>query len=88
MTGKEFKACENHYEYLIRMKRLPELTKGGCAITEQDINSNWTEVMAHPQSRWHNLIDSIWDDLRCFNKASSGCAMCPSRDFDILHPYF
>jgi hypothetical protein len=63
MTGKHFKNCENHYDHLIRHKRLPELTKGGRVVTAQAITSKRTNVAIHQQSRWHNLIDSVWEDL-------------------------
>jgi hypothetical protein len=88
MTGKKFKVCENNYDCLIRIKRLPEMTKGGCVITAHIITSKRTEATAHQQLRWHNLIDSVWDDLRSLNKASSGCAIFYSEDFDMLHLYF
>jgi hypothetical protein len=47
MTGKQFKNCENHYDYLIKQKRLPELTKGGRVMTAQAITSKRTEVTIH-----------------------------------------
>jgi hypothetical protein len=88
MTGKHFKNCENHYDSLIRQKRLPEHTKGGRVVTAQAITSNRTEVTIHQQSRWHNLIDSVWEDLRRLNKNADGCELYPFVDFDMLHPYF
>jgi hypothetical protein len=88
MTGKKIKNCENHYDYLIRQKRLPGLTEGGRIVTAQEITSKRTEVTTHHKSRWHNLIDSVWEDLLRLNKNADGCELYPSEDFDMLHPYF
>jgi hypothetical protein len=79
MIGKHFNDCENHYDYLIRQKILPKLTKGGCVVTAQAIMSKRTEVTIHQQSRWHNLIDSVWEDLRRLNKNADGCQLYPSE---------
>jgi hypothetical protein len=88
MTGKQFKNCENHYDYLIRQKILPELTKGGCVVTAQTITSKRTKVTIHQKYRWHNLIESVWEDLQRLNKNADGCELYPSEYFDMLHPYF
>jgi hypothetical protein len=45
-------------------------------------------VTIHHQYRWHNLIDSVWEDLRRLNKNADGCELYPSEDFYMLHPYF
>jgi hypothetical protein len=83
MTGKHIKNCENHYDYLIRQKRLPGLTKDGRVVTAQAITSKRTEVTIHQQSRWHNLMDSVWEDIQRLNKNADGCELYRSEDFDI-----
>ncbi len=50
-----FKAVENHFNYLIRSKKLPQLKNNGRVVTEQATTTNQTAVMTEKLLRTHAL---------------------------------
>ena len=72
--------AENHFDYLIRTKRLRWLKKGGRVVTAQLTTSERSHVTIGQQYRWHMMIEGEWEELRRTN--------VPRVLFQRLAPYF
>jgi exosome complex RNA-binding protein Csl4 len=53
LCGVSFKTAENHFDYLIRSKQLPELKKDGRVVTAQVTTTNRTAVTTEKLLRTH-----------------------------------
>jgi len=64
--------AEDHYNYLVKKKRLAKLKRNGRVITAQSITSERSQISIRQQYRWHLLIDRMWEDLRRKNCTPQG----------------
>ena len=75
------KKAEYHLNYLIRIGRLKNLTRGGRVIAAQSTTSERSQISISQQYRWHCLIDFCWRDLHRKNANPPGL-------FTHLAPFF
>ena len=61
------KAAENHLDYLIRLKRLPDLIQNGRIILAQSTTTERSQINREQQLRWQFLIESEWEFMRTNN---------------------
>ena len=74
------KAAENHLDYLIRLKRLPDLKRNGRIILAQSTTTERSQINREQQLRWHFLIESEWEFMRTNN--------IPKPLFASVHEHF
>jgi hypothetical protein len=55
-----FKAVDNHYSYLVRCGKLPDLKRGGRVVKAQKTSTKRCCINVAQQLRWHGLIESVW----------------------------
>jgi hypothetical protein len=75
-----FKQAENHYDFLIREKKLPELKRGGRVVGAQKTTTKRSCVRVEQQLRWHVVIDDVWEAHADVN--------LPRLDFMKLRAHF
>ncbi len=80
LTGGSNKQCENHFDWMIRNKKLPELKSHGRVQTAQATTTKRACIRVEQQLRWHNTIESVWEDHCLFNQ--------PTNEFRVLQPHF
>jgi len=51
--------CEDHYDYLIRQKRLPLLKRGGRVTSAQGTTTKRTQIHAEQQLRWMGTMRHV-----------------------------
>ena len=75
-----FKKAENHYDYLIRAKLLPNLKRNGRIVTSQATTTERCAITVSQQLRWHNLVDTVWQEMLLSNT--------PQENYIPLKKYF
>jgi hypothetical protein len=80
--------CENHYDYLIRTGKMPELMNHGRVQRAQQTTTKRSCIRIEQQFRWHMTIKTIWEDHRRFNRnttmGSGGNKKLPPRRFSTV----
>jgi hypothetical protein len=61
LFSTSFKAAENHFDYLIKMKQLNELKRGGLVISCQATTTNRTVITTQKLLRTHNTTALAWE---------------------------
>ena len=79
LTGGSEKLCENHYDWMIRAKKLPQLKNNGRVQYAQAMTTKRACIQVEQQLRWHNTIACVWEEHRQVN--------LPSDDFATLQPH-
>ncbi len=80
-TGCEERGkARNHYAYLVRNKKLPDLKRDGRVVTAQKTTTKRGQITIEQQVRWHGVVESIWRDLDASN--------LPVEEFHPLKPHF
>jgi len=74
------KKCENHYDFLIRKKRLPLLKRLGRVSTAQPTTTKRSQITVEQQLRWHTTVDSILAELDRVNQ--------PAVEYQQLKAHF
>ena len=74
------RSAENHLDYLIRNKRLPNLKRGGRVVTAQSTTTERSQINRQQQLRWHFLIEAEWNFMLKTN--------LPTQLFANLHEHF
>jgi hypothetical protein len=77
--GDRIKAT-NHFAYLVRNKKLPDLKRDGRVVTAQKTTTKRGQITIEQQIRWHGVIESIWKDQDGTN--------LPADEFAPLKPHF
>ncbi len=80
LTGAKKKTCENHFEFLIRLEKFPQLKNYGQVQTTQATTTKRACICVEQQLCWHNTIQNVWEDHRLFNQ--------PADKFLELQHYF
>jgi len=80
LTGGTSDQCENHYDYLISRKKMPELKNHGRVERAQHTTTKRSCIRIEQQFRWHMTIETIWEDHRSFNQ--------PTEEYVKLQPHF
>ena len=80
LTGGTSDQCENHYDYLISRKKMPELKNHGRVQRAQQTTTKRSCIRIEQQFRWHMTIETIWEDHRRFNQ--------PTEEYVKLQPHF
>ena len=62
-----FKAVDNHYSYLVRCGKLPDLKRGGCIVKARKTSTKRCCINVAQQLRWHGLIESVWAEQAQLN---------------------
>lgn len=65
-TGNRKKA-ENHLDYLIRKKGLPELKRGGRVVKAQKTTTKRSQINMEQQLRWHTAVEDVLSQLKQLN---------------------
>jgi len=60
--------CENHYDYLIRSKKMPELKRFGRVTTAQATTIKRSQITVEQQLRWHTTVESALNELDRVNQ--------------------
>jgi hypothetical protein len=79
LTGGSEKLCENHYDWMIRAKKLPQLKNNGQVQYAQATTTKRACIQVEQQLRWHNTIACVWEEHRRVN--------LPSDEFAALQPH-
>ena len=58
-STSNWKTAENHLDYLIPSKKLPELKRYGRVVAAQNTTTKRSQVVISQQLRWHCLIESL-----------------------------
>ena len=74
------KKCIDHYDYLVKMKRLESLKNGGKVVTAQPTTNKRAGITVEQQLRWMETIEYAAAELRRLNK--------PSNVFKELEEHF
>jgi hypothetical protein len=74
------KQCDNHFDYLVRMKKMPKLKNHGRVQRAQATMTKGSCIQMEQQLWWHNEIESVWEDHRTINQ--------PSEEYKKLQPFF
>jgi hypothetical protein len=75
------KKCEDHYDYLIRSKKLPSLKQHGRVVLAQARTTKHSQIMVQQQLlRWHTTVELTMNELRRLNQ--------PTEEFDELCDHF
>ncbi len=80
LTGGTSDQCENHYDYLIHVKNMPELKNHGHVQRAQQMTTKRSCIRIKQQFCWHMTIETIWVDHRRFNQ--------PTEEYFKLQPHF
>ncbi len=80
LTGKNAKTCENHFDWLIREKKLTQLKNCGRVQKAQPTTTKRACIRIEQQLRWHNTIEIAWEDHCKCNQ--------PTDEFLRLQPHF
>lgn len=80
LCGCQFKAAENHYDYLIRTNKLPNLKGGGKTVIAQNTTTARSQIRVESQLRWHYMIDAVWTAVKKFNCLPPGDQRRPFQD--------
>ena len=59
---------KNHFDYLIREKRLTQLKRGGRVTTAQATTTKRSAITKEQQWRWHLLYDTTFAELKKLNE--------------------
>jgi hypothetical protein len=62
LTLATTKQCDNHSNYLVRMKKMSELKNHGRVQRAQATTTKRSCIQMEQQLRWHNEIESVWED--------------------------
>ncbi len=62
LTLATTKQCDNHFDYLVRMEKMPELKNHGRVQRAQATMTKRSFIQMEQQLRWHNEFDSVWED--------------------------
>ncbi|KAL9190571.1 hypothetical protein ACHAXT_000277 [Thalassiosira profunda] len=61
------KTAENHYDYLVREGKLPELKRGGRVVTAQPTTTNRSAITTEKLLRTHNTVQLAWEMQKQLN---------------------
>lgn len=91
--------AENHFDYLIRKKLLPDLKKYGRVATAQKTTTKRSCITVEQQLRWHMNIDFCWEEQKRLNLPSAlfasskkyfmmnldeSCIMCSEGNIKVI----
>ena len=76
----DWKAAENHLDYLIRQKKLPNLKRNGRVVAAQKTTTKRSQIIASQQFRWHALIESLLEEQKRVN--------LPAHEFEKVKAHF
>ena len=79
------KTAENHFDYLIRAKALPDLKKGGRVVTAQATTTNRTAITTKKLLRTYNTTLEAWriqSERNGWDVRDEGA--CDKKEFDRL----
>jgi hypothetical protein len=80
LTSATTKQCDNHLDYLVRMKKMPELKNHGRVQRAQATTTKRSCIQMEQQLWWHNEVESVWEDHWTINQ--------PSEEYKKLQPIF
>jgi hypothetical protein len=78
--SSDFKKCENHFDYLIRAKKLKGLKRDGRATTAQPTTTKRGQITPEQQLRWHTTVENALAEQRRLN--------LPAEEFDKVCDHF
>jgi len=76
----DFKKCENHYDYAVRMKKLNGLKRDGRVTTAQPTTTKRSQIRVEQQLRWHTTVEAALAEQRRLN--------LPADDFEKVTDSF
>ena len=56
--------AENHLDYLIREKWLPNMKRGGRVVKSHATTTERSHICVSQPYRWHMMIEAEWEDLQ------------------------
>jgi hypothetical protein len=80
LTGGTSDQCENHYDYLICKKKIPELKNYGHVQKVQPTTTKCDCISIEQQFFWHLTFETVWEDHWRFKK--------PAEEYVKLQPHF
>ena len=80
LTGGSGKLCKNHYDWMIRAKKLPQLKNNGRVQYAQATTTKCACIQVEQQLHWHNTIECVWEEHWQVNQ--------PSDELATLQPHF
>ena len=66
------KKADNHFDYLVRTGKLPQLKQGGKVLSVQKTTTKRSQVTISQQLRWHTVINDLLADLTRLNANPPG----------------
>jgi len=81
--------AKNHFDYLIREKKLNMLRRDGRVVTAQATTSKRGQITAEQQWRWHSTFDSVYLEMCRLNTTPpDGATTTTAVDFnDVCHHF-
>jgi hypothetical protein len=80
VTGCSNAQDDNHFDYLVRNKLLPDLKGNGATIKAQATTTNRSQITMEQQLRWHTVVEKAIDVLEVRNQ--------PSEEFIPVRSHF
>jgi hypothetical protein len=62
LTLATTKQCDNHFNYLVRMKKMPELKNHGRVQRVQATTTKHSSIQMEQQHQWHIEIEIVWEN--------------------------
>ena len=56
------KKCEDHYDYLVRRKKLNGVKRYGRVMVSQPTSTNMSAITDLQQWRWYSTPEDTWDE--------------------------
>jgi hypothetical protein len=78
--SSDFKACENLFDHLIRIKALKGLKRNGRVVAGQKTSTKRLQITVEQQLRWHTTVDDALAELKRLN--------LPTDEFEVVNEHF
>jgi hypothetical protein len=65
--SSNYTKCENHFDYLIRAKKLKGLKQDGRVTTAQATTTKRSQIQVEQQLRWHTTVEAALAEQRRLN---------------------
>ena len=74
------KKATNHFDYLVRKKRLKDVKNGGKTVKAQATTTKRGQIVVEQQLRWHGTVDEALQEQRRLN--------LPAEEFEHFQDHF
>lgn len=85
LSGSTNVKAKNHFNWLIKSKKLSKLKRGGKTVKAQNTTTARSQIRVESQLRWHCMMDGIWEGIKNYNRLP---ANDKRRPFEEVMEYF